>query len=222
MVYVTVKEETDQKLHLSREPSNTSWALLIGFCAFGVGAAYYGNDHIVWKTVYISLGVLVGISCLEDWEECEFNKETGELRLKRHSAWDLILSPFSGRDNVIVANLPDVIGVRVAEEKVNYFGNTHQVVLVMSTGMSLGITESFTFGTTKDHYQIADKIRDFLGLDNVKDPLQWDVTNEEPSSSNDEDTADDFEQIDKSELLDETIDNTESLPKDKDTDQKDP
>ena len=49
----------------------------------------------------------------------------------------------------VVANLPDVIGVRVAEEKVNYFGNTHQVVLVMSTGMSLGITESFTFGTTK-------------------------------------------------------------------------
>ena len=30
MVYVTVKEETNQKLHLSREPSNSSWALLIG------------------------------------------------------------------------------------------------------------------------------------------------------------------------------------------------
>ena len=30
MVYVTVKEETEQKLHFSREPSNNSWALLIG------------------------------------------------------------------------------------------------------------------------------------------------------------------------------------------------
>ena len=73
----------------------------------------------------------------------------------------------------------------------------------------------------RDHYQIADKIRDFLGLDNVKDPLQWDATNEESSSSNDEDTADDFEQIDKSELLDETIDNTQSLPKDKEKEDKD-
>ena len=49
----------------------------------------------------------------------------------------------------VVANLPEVTGIRVAEEKVNYFGNTHQVVLDMSTGMSLGITESFTFGSTK-------------------------------------------------------------------------
>ena len=34
------------------------------------------------------------------FQECDFNKKTGELRLKRHSAWDMIMSPFTYRDNV--------------------------------------------------------------------------------------------------------------------------
>ena len=44
MVYVTVKEETDQKLHLSREPSNTSWALLIGKSE--IKKSHYARYHI--------------------------------------------------------------------------------------------------------------------------------------------------------------------------------
>ena len=69
---------------------------------------------------------------------------------------------------------------------------------------------------SREHYQIADKIRNFLGLDNVQsEPQQWNQTNEESSSSTEDDTADDFEQIDKSELLDETID-TVDVDKDKD------
>ena len=64
---------------------------------------------------------------------------------------------------------------------------------------------SYTF-LLREHYHIADQIRNFLGLDNVQsEPQQWDQTNQESSSSTEEDSADDFEQIDKSELLDETL-----------------
>ena len=30
MVYVTVKEQSDERLHLSREPTLRSWSILIG------------------------------------------------------------------------------------------------------------------------------------------------------------------------------------------------
>jgi hypothetical protein len=50
---------------------------------------------------------------------------------------------------LVVAQLSEVTNVNVKEEKVNYFGTTYQVVLKFSTGMSFGITESFTFGSSK-------------------------------------------------------------------------
>ena len=59
-------------------------------------------------------------------------------------------------------------------------------------------------------------MRNFLGLDSIKEPQQW-AQHDESSSSNGEDTADDFEQIDKSELLDETLDKP-NLHKDIDED----
>ena len=68
----------------------------------------------------------------------------------------------------------------------------------------------------REHYELAGKVRNFLGLDSIKEPQQWDQ-NGDSSSSEGDDTADDFEQIDKSELLDVTLDQ-QDLHKDKDED----
>ena len=50
------------------------------------------------------------------------------------------------RDRV---NLDDIVGVRVDEEDVRYFGKSHIVVILLNTGMTMGITESYTFGSSK-------------------------------------------------------------------------
>ena len=49
----------------------------------------------------------------------------------------------------VVVNLDDIVGVRVDEEDVRYFGKSHIVVFLLNTGMIIGITESYTFGSSK-------------------------------------------------------------------------
>ena len=49
----------------------------------------------------------------------------------------------------VVVNLDDIMGVRVDEEDVRYFGKSHIVVILLNTGMTVGITESYTFGSSK-------------------------------------------------------------------------
>ena len=55
MTYVTVKEESDEKLHLSREPSARAWAIAVGrlsLCKFdtsfyiGYGPITYFEDGL--------------------------------------------------------------------------------------------------------------------------------------------------------------------------------
>lgn len=198
MVYLTVKEESEERLHFTRQPSLNSWAVLVGFSSVGLGIAYYGNDPLWLKAIYIVLGSLIGISCMEDWEECDFDKKAGEVRLKKQSAWDLI---FLRQEDVVIAQLSEISGTTVQEEKVNFFGNTYQVVITFSTGMTIGITDSFTFGSSKEHYGIAEKIRNFLNIDEA---VTADNDFVDSSSSEGEDTADDFEHIDQSDIVDET------------------
>lgn len=219
MAYVTVQEETPERLRLTRQPSNNSWVMLVCFVAFGCLAAYYGYDNVIWKVIYVACGIFTGICCMDDWEECDFNKQTGEIRLKKHSAWDLILTPFTAKDSVIVCRMSEVINVRLEEERMNYFGNSYQVVLVFNTGMSIGITETFTFSKSQEHKQVATTVRKFLGLpEDENDPLpganyednfedldssteEEDEVDEGDVDDNDDVDTDDFETIDKSELI---------------------
>ncbi|XP_045211747.2 cytochrome b-245 chaperone 1 homolog [Mercenaria mercenaria] len=198
MVYLTIKEESEDRLFFTRQPSLNSWAILVGFSSVGLGIAYYGNDPFWLKAIYLVLGSLIGISCMDDWEECDFNKKEGEVRLKKHSAWDLI---FLRKEDVVVAQLSEVTGIKVQEEKVNFFGTTYQVVLKFSAGMTFGITESFTFGSSKEHYDVAEKVRNFL---NIEEEAADNDFIDSSTSSEGEETADDFEHIDQSDLLDET------------------
>ncbi|XP_060573285.1 cytochrome b-245 chaperone 1-like [Ruditapes philippinarum] len=222
MVYLTIKEESDERLHFTRQPSLNSWAILVGFSSVGLGIAYYGNDPFWLKAIYLVLGSLIGISCMDDWEECDFNKSEGEIKLKKISAWDLI---FLRSEDVVVAQLSEVTNVNVKEEKVNYFGTTYQVVLKFSTGMSFGITESFTFGSSKEHYAVAEKIRNFLNIE--EDAADNDFLDSASSSSMEEEdtadeTADDFEHIDQSDLIDETDKSSMQQADDKKCDDQSP
>ncbi|XP_041364932.1 cytochrome b-245 chaperone 1-like [Gigantopelta aegis] len=189
MGYVTVKEETPDRLCFSREPNIWSWSLFFGAIAFGFGAAYYGSDYLIWKLIYVVGAVYIGIYCMDDWEICEFDKRSGETRTSSCSLLQKFLQPFL-KQHTVVANLDDIVGIRVEEESVRFFGNGHQVVLLFATGMSIGITETFTFGNSSEHYQVADKIRLFLDLDHRNQSHDTDDYLGDGSSSEDS-----FEQI---------------------------
>lgn len=49
----------------------------------------------------------------------------------------------------VVVNLDDIVGVRVDEEEVRYFGKSHIVVFILSNGITIGVTESYTFGSSR-------------------------------------------------------------------------
>lgn len=49
----------------------------------------------------------------------------------------------------VVIAVEDVMQTDVSEEKVAFFGRTYQVVLKLSHGASVGLTESFTFGSSR-------------------------------------------------------------------------
>lgn len=82
MGYLVVKEETETRLHFTRQPGINSWGMLVGFSAFGIGITYYGNDPVYMKMIYLVLAVVLGLSCLDDWEVILFWKDNCKLLCK--------------------------------------------------------------------------------------------------------------------------------------------
>ncbi|KAL5018286.1 hypothetical protein ScPMuIL_004008 [Solemya velum] len=198
MGYVLVKVDTGDRLTFSREPTWWSWSILTALVSFALGAAYYGSDPFLWKVLYVGGGMVVGLLCLEDWEECDFDKTTGEVRLLRQSIWSKLF-PMVCSSQIVISTIDDIVSVRVEEENVRYFGTGHQVSLLLKTGIALGLTESFTFGNSQEHYATAEKIKTFLDLESRERRLPQ--LNEYPDESSSDD--DSFEQIDHSDVVNE-------------------
>lgn len=70
MGYLVIEEETEKRLHFTRHPGINSWGMLAGFSAVGIGISCYGNDPLYMKMIYMVLAVLLGLSCIDDWEVC--------------------------------------------------------------------------------------------------------------------------------------------------------
>ncbi|KAL8591016.1 hypothetical protein ACOMHN_021781 [Nucella lapillus] len=195
MAYVTVKSNTNSHLCLCREPNHWSWAILTGAVAIGCGAAYYGTDYFLWKVLYICGAVYAGLLWMEGWEECELDKKTGEMKISRKTVFQKLFPQYTDV-KIIVVNLDDIVGVRVDEEEVRYFGKSHIVVFLLNTGMTVGVTESYTFGSSREHYEIAETLRTFLELDLPTQQVQ-DTDDYLGDGSSSEDS---FEQVDPKDL----------------------
>ncbi|XP_029636487.1 cytochrome b-245 chaperone 1 [Octopus sinensis] len=212
MVYMQIKEQTADKLHLCREPNSWSWCLLFGVITGGIGAIYYGSDHFLWKIFWLLGALLLGLTAMEDWEDCIFEKSTGLLTIKKRSLLQRFLHPLL-KQHVVKASLDDIVGVRVEEREMKYLGKGNQVVVLLAAGAIIGITESFTIGDSSDHYAIAHKIQDFLEVDlnHHHDPNDGDDYLGDSSSSEDS-----FEQIGPQYVLPESSSvaaNTENMYK---------
>nr|KAG5704117.1 hypothetical protein BaRGS_009647 [Batillaria attramentaria] len=130
-------------------------------------------------------------------------KQTGQMgyvTVKEHTSDRLVLSRepniWSWSVLIVVMGLDDIVGVRVDEEDVRYFGKSHIVVFILNTGMTVGVTESYTFGSSREHYQVAELLRNFLELDNPAQQGQ-DTDDYLGDGSSSEDS---FEQVDPRDL----------------------
>ncbi|ELT96466.1 hypothetical protein CAPTEDRAFT_220565 [Capitella teleta] len=224
MVYVTVKEESDDILRLSREPSLRSWAISVGLVALGIGAAFYSADYLIWQLAYVSSALFVAISFMEDWEECCFDKTSGKVISKVESLLGRLVQWKSGLRSVS-GDLSDLVDVKIEAEDIKYGTTAYTVVLKFSSGYSIGVTETATADPKSDHQQVAVKISKFLKLEEkashstitlTKEELAKESTDEEEVELEEEEegekTADEsahsdesFERIDKSDIPEDIV-----------------
>ncbi|XP_064633817.1 cytochrome b-245 chaperone 1-like [Lineus longissimus] len=202
-MYVTVVETSEEKLHLTRQPSNRSWSILIGLVSFGFGAAYYGADHLLWKLAYVCGSVFIGLTCLEEWEDCIFDKMAGQVEVMKKNIFQKYFAS-SSEPNKVVANLADISDVVVEEElSEKYAGKGYHVVLKFREGYSVGVTEISTIGDQNEHNEIVNIITKFLDLDRREGmPSSQESKVDDTSSSSDES----FEKVDKAEIVTESQD----------------
>ncbi|XP_078609982.1 cytochrome b-245 chaperone 1-like [Branchiostoma floridae x Branchiostoma japonicum] len=182
MVYMKIKKKTPLILYLKRSPGIRSWSLLVGFVAVGVGAAYFSGDHILWSLFYITACLVVGVSCMEDWEECIFDKMTGKVTVKKFSLMQAILRP-KQEQREIVADIYNIVSVEVEQETFRYLGTGSHVVLSFQSGYSIPMTEVSTLGDNRDHHRIASEVRSFLNLDDTHRFSTMDSDSEQEDSS---------------------------------------
>lgn len=199
MSYVTVRESTKDHLYLRRDPSLRSWAILVGVVACGFSAAFYSDDYLLWKLTYISGAVFVALSCMEDWEDCLFDKVSGTVRLQRKSLIQKLFQATEGH-KIVVDQLNGITSVTI-EKQAQDVGPFYCVMLNFSAGYSLPLTETATAEDNSVHEQVANKIRDFL---EIQEPCSSQAYEDERTSSSSDDG---FERIDEGDLeLEDTLD----------------
>ncbi|XP_033100544.1 cytochrome b-245 chaperone 1-like [Anneissia japonica] len=183
MVYMSVVSETENELHLKRTPGARSWSILIGFISVGIGAWTYTQDTLPWKLLYISFCIMIGVTSIDDWEDCIIDKKIGEVRTSR---FGLIRMLFSGLlpPSFVVTDIVEVIYADV-EEDVTKLGKGCYVVLRMASGIALPLTDTCTLGSdTRQHHEIANKINSFLNLKKMhREPSLLEEMEESDSSS---------------------------------------
>ncbi|MBN3325019.1 CYBC1 protein, partial [Atractosteus spatula] len=187
MGYMTVETHTQNLLHLKRLPGLRSWSLLVGITSVGLAAAYYssgleriGTDKCIsnynknswlWKLFYVTGCLFVAIQNLDEWEEATFDKTSGQVMLKSLNLYTKVLTLWKKGQEQVVAELKHIRDVSVEEEKVRYLGTGYMVVLRFATGFSHPLTQNATLGGRSDADAIAGLLKQFLGLDKLK---QWD------------------------------------------------
>ncbi|XP_006635421.1 cytochrome b-245 chaperone 1 homolog [Lepisosteus oculatus] len=171
MGYMTVETHTQNLLHLKRLPGLRSWSLLVGITSVGLAAAYYSSDSWLWKLFYVTGCLFVAIQNLDEWEEATFDKTSGQVMLKSLNLYTKVLTLWKKGQEQVVAELKHIRDVSVEEEKVRYLGTGYMVVLRFATGFSHPLTQNATLGGRSDADAIARLLKQFLGLDKLK---QWD------------------------------------------------
>lgn len=138
----------------------------MGIMSIGIGAGYYSPDeHILLKAAYLVGCLILGLTFLDDWEDCVFDKAAGTVRLTRSNWCQRLVGSWFSR-NSLALDISSVMAVRVLPTQTRSSKN-YQVMLVLKAGGTVAVAETCE-GARGEQEALASKIQSFLSLDRVE------------------------------------------------------
>lgn len=180
----------DDVMSISKSPGIQSLGIFAGIISLGVGAAYYGSDHITVKCIYILGCFFLAGSILEDWEECILDKTQKKITVRRSSFFQSCFKLKKSKE--LQVRLSHVIAVNVEAICVEHPTPRYNIALILRTGMPLLIVESSITQNRSDCNLVVERIERFLKLNHLEsvDDLELDDSHyysDRESSSSDSD-----------------------------------
>lgn len=169
MPFIKVKEETAERLHLLHEPSQRSWGIFAALIIIGMSASIFSRDYLFWKVIFVTVAVLIGYSCVDDWEECVIDKKVGKIMFMKQS---LLQKLFQANmdDKLVMEDISDIVGAQVRSQLTRYSGLAHTIDINFCSRPSIGVTCALDIGNEMEHQQVAALIRKFLALPKDSSP----------------------------------------------------
>ncbi|XP_069688039.1 cytochrome b-245 chaperone 1-like isoform X2 [Periplaneta americana] len=164
-----LKFKNEEKLHISKGPGIKSWAILI--------------DCMLTKTVSIFVCLILGLLCMDEWEDCVMDRYEGQVTMTRSNWYDRLCCRVP-EANTQVLPLSNIVGVHALGEQ--------GLAFILTSGSSLPVT---TFPVDyREGMSLSHHISSFLRLDRV-----------EPVIENLEYVGDDWADVDSSETIETEI-----------------
>ncbi|XP_046403372.1 uncharacterized protein LOC124168987 isoform X2 [Ischnura elegans] len=154
MAILSIKYMTPEKLHISQGPGWHSFVILI--------------DGLVTKVGYIVGSLILGLVCMDDWEDWVLDRDAGLCTVTRCN-WYGRLRCQASESSVVQAKLGDVLAAFVKRDK--------GLTLVLSSGTTISSTHERrtkikkNSSTFKKLQNVAKEITRFLHLDRIEDDL---------------------------------------------------
>lgn len=187
-----IKEESDERLHLTFEPTLMTWALASGALSFIIGYPLYSYDSIGLILLIWILGTTGLLAFFNPWQDVIFDKEKHTLVVNRQNFYQHY-------------NLASSTPVKYELEKI--VAMNYESPNLIFTLTNYGTFDLNIKGDSDQTSELVDKIQNFLQLDvqtaqadtAVSDVggVQSEAANEDSSSATSDDS---FERIDTADL----------------------
>lgn len=178
---VIVVEKTDNKLHLCRGPSTRAWAMLGALLIIVLGAAFTGYDNILWKLTYVTVAIVIGLSYMDEYEECIFDKSADQVTFIQETILQRYITKLWSDAAKVVAKMSEVSEIVVEEDSLGHTNTPAFHVVVKFTNYSIGVTQAAVIGEPSSHEKLAELIRQFLGIESNEPIIAQQPTRQDPS-----------------------------------------
>lgn len=162
-----LKVKNMEKMHISKGPGVRSWGILLGLLVLGLGAAVCIADSVIAKTLSIFVCLLLGLLCMDDWEDCVLDRYQDQVTLTRSNWYDRLCCRVP-ESNTRVLSLSNIVGVQAV--------GTQGLSFVLTSGNSTPVmTKPVEY---REGISLGNHISLFLRLERVE-PVVEDLGYEE-------------------------------------------
>jgi len=152
-----LKFKNKEKMHISKGPGVRSWGILIGLLALGLGAAFCIADSMITKTLSIFVCLLLGLLCMDDWEDCVLDRYQDQVTLTRSNWYDRLCCRVP-ESKTRILSLSNIVGVQAL--------GTQGLSFVLTSGNPTPVTTKPV--EYREGISLGNHISLFLRLDRVE------------------------------------------------------